>query len=568
MRQPTNKKLSALYRKITALYLRISREDSSRDESYSIENQRKLLTYMAKQMGLTNVKIYIDDGVSGTKLDREQFVQMCRDIEKGLVGVVMVKDLSRLSRDKSQANDLVEQFFPLHDVRFISVSDGTDSDEGEDEFLGFRTLMNESYARDISKKRKLTNVVKNNAKEPLSLPPYGYMKDPNGKGWVIEEEAAAIVRRIFEMTLNGKGTEQIAAALSEERILSPVYYWRSKGFNRGGLKTDREPHRWHASTIAKILSSQEYCGDIINHKTYAKSFKLKKRFDNPDKSIHKNVHKPIVERAVWEQIDAKRKCKTRKRRNKNGEKNMFSGLLVCADCGKNLHFHFNQGNHAIKFFACSNYKGDRGTCETRHYTRVEFLESVVLHEIGRLTKYARKHEKDFAGLVMGNAEQASADKRQRKQKELYALTARDRELDRLFERMYEDNVNGKIDDDRFASMSKRYTAEQKDLAEQIKILSAEIDKQEESAMTIDMFLSIVRKHTRAKTLTERMLAELIERIEVFQSEKIDGVYRQTFRIHYNCIGAIEIPDTFPIPEIIMQTRKGVIVQYFPLQEAA
>ena len=430
MRQPKTK--------ITALYLRISREDSGRDESYSIVNQNKLLTYTAKQMNLTNIKTYIDDGVSGSKLDREQFMVMCRDIEKGLVGVVMVKDLSRLSRDKSQANDLVEQFFPLHDVRFISVSDGTDSDEGEDEFLGFRTLMNESYARDISKKRKLTNVVKDNAKEPLSLPPYGYMKDPNGKGWIVEPEAAEVVRRIYRMTLEGKGVEQIAATLSKERILTPVYYWKEKGFNRGGVKSDREPHRWNTSTVTGILSKQEYCGDIINHKTYAKTFKLKKRFDNPNKSIHKDVHEPIIKRAMWEQVQAKRKNKNRKRKTKDGEKNMFSGLLVCSDCGKNLWYNVNPRNAAIKFFACSNHTSNRGTCEHRHYIRVDFLEDVVMQELRRLTQFAKKNEKAFAELLMGQAERSYAEERQRKQKELYALNARNREIDKLFNRMYED----------------------------------------------------------------------------------------------------------------------------------
>lgn len=560
MRQLTNK--------ITALYLRISREDSSRDESYSIVNQSKLLTYIAKQMNFTNIKTYIDDGVSGTKLDREQFMEMCRDIEKGLVGIVMVKDLSRLSRDKSQANDLVEQFFPLHDIRFISVSDGTDSDNGEDEFLGFRTLMNESYARDISKKRKLTNVVKDNAKEPISLPPYGYIKDPNGKGWIIEKEAAEVVRRIFQLSLDGKGVDQIAVILTNDKILTPIYYWKSKGINRPSRKANREPHHWNNSTIAGILSKQEYCGDIINHKTYAKTFKLKKRFDNPNKSIHKDVHEPIIDRAVWELINEKRKKKQRKRLNKTGEKNMFSGLLSCADCGSNLWFNINSGNLDIQYFACSNHTSRRGTCEDRHYIRVDFLEQVILKELSRLAKFAKKSEKIFAELIMGQAEQANSEYRQKKQKELYVLNGRNRELDNLFNRMYEDNINGKIDDNRFATMSTQYTDEQSEIAEKVQTLTSELSKQEIKASTANAFLSIVRKYTRAKKLNERMLNELIERIEVFKAEKIDGVTYQRLRIHYQCIGAIEIPDTFTIPEIVLSTRQGVEVQYYPYQVSA
>ena len=558
-----------LQTKITALYLRISREDSSRDESYSITNQNKLLTYMAKQLNLTNLRTYIDDGVSGTKLDREQFMEMCKDIENGLVGVVMVKDLSRLSRDKSQANDLVEQFFPLHDIRFISVSDGTDSNDGEDEFLGFRTLMNESYARDISKKRKLTNVVKNNAKEPLSLPPYGYIKDPNSKGWIIDEDAAEVVKRIFQLSLDGYGVEKIARILSDDEILIPKYYWKSKGINRSGKNSDgTDPCRWFASTVSSILSMQEYCGDIINHKTYSKTFKLKKRFDNPNKSIHKDVHEPIIERAVWELINARRKDKKRKRPSKDGIKNMFSGLLSCADCGSNLWLNKNSGNPNIIFFYCSNHTSHRGTCEDRHYIRVDFLEEVVLHELGRLSKFAKKNEKLFAEVIMGQAEQENSELLQKKQKEIYALNARNRELDKLFNRMYEDNVNGKIDDNRFATMSKQFTEEQSEIVEKVQTIESELSKQESKISNISTFLSVVRNYTRAKKLNERMLNELIERIEVFQAEKIDGVTYQRLRIHYHCIGAIEIPEEFSTANITFPTRKGVEVQYYTHQKAA
>ena len=238
MRQSINSK------KVTALYLRISREDSSRDESCSIQNQKKLLTDVAKKMKLSNVKCYIDDGVTGTKLDRKEFTRMLEDIEKGLVAIVLVKDLSRLSRDNSQANDLVQKFFPTHDVRFLSVAECIDSDNGEDEFLGFRTLMNEWHARDISKKRKLANLSKGNEGTPLSPPPFGYMLDPdNPKRWVLDPEASEVMKRIFAMTLDGKGTEQIAAALSEDKILTPIQYWKGKGINRSGRIVDRDPHR-------------------------------------------------------------------------------------------------------------------------------------------------------------------------------------------------------------------------------------------------------------------------------------------------------------------------------------
>ena len=382
----------------------------------------------------------------------------------------------------------------------------------------------------------------------------------------MDEEAAQVVRRIFRMTVDGYGTEQIATILSEEKVLTPIAYWREKGVNRPGKSKLRGPYMWNSSTITHILSLQEYCGDILNFKTYSKSYKNKKRLANDRENwvIFQDVHDPIIERAVFEQVQQKR-GKIRKRRTHEGERNMFSGLLVCADCGHNLHFHFNQGNPDIKYFNCSNYKGNRGSCTSTHYVRVDFLEQVVLGEIRRLTKFASQFEDEFVKAVIGHSQQAEATDRKLKEKELKALQARDEELDGLFERIYEDNVSGKLSDDRFARMSRRYEEEQKELAEKIKALRAEIDKQSSQSMTTDMFISLVRKYTRARKLTPRMLNELIEKIEVFNAEKIDGVWEQRLRIHYNCVGVIEIPDLIPLPapEVSVNTRKGVVVNYAP-----
>ena len=408
-------------------------------------------------------------------------------------------------------------------------------------------------------------MVKGNSGEPLSLPPYGYRLDTeNPKRWIIDDEPAAVVRRIYEMTLDGKGTDQIATALTEEKILSPIFYWKSKGVNRPGRVNDRDPHFWNGSTVNKILSMPEYCGDVINFKTYSKSFKLKKRIPNSEENmaVFKDVHEPVIERGTWEKIQERRSNK-RKRKAKDGEKNMFSGLLFCADCGKNLWFHFNQKNPDIKYFNCSGYNTRYGDCPTTHYIRVDFLEEVLLQEIRRLTRYARQHEAEFAELVMGHSEYAGAAAWERKRKELTAMQSRDKELDRLFNRMYEDNVAGKIDDERFARMTNQYTTEQKALAEKITALAAYLEKYEVKAMTADVFISTVRKYTRAKKLTERMLTELVERIEVYQSEKVDGVWQQRLKIYYTCVGAIDIPDTLSLPEITMQTRRGVTVSYDP-----
>jgi site-specific DNA recombinase len=564
MRQSNNRKS----RDVTAfLYERLSRDDNLEGESYSIGNQKKLLTKVAKEKGYTNLVHFLDDGISGVTMDRPGFNDMMEQLAAGKAAAVFVKDLSRLGRNYIEVGRLTEEFFPEHDIRLVAVSDNIDTAEGENELAPIRNLFNEWYARDISKKRRISNKIKGNAGEPMGQPPYGYIKDPdNPKRWIVDEEAAQVVRRIYSMTLEGYGTEQIAASLEQDGILTPRAYWLKKGIKRPGKGKEQPPTKWNSSSVTKILSLQEYCGDILNFKTYSKSYKNKKRLENDRENwvIFKDVHEPIIERAIFEQVQQKR-GKIRKRRTHEGERNMFSGLLVCADCGHNLHFHFNQGNPDIKYFNCSNYKGNRGSCTSTHYVRVDFLEQVVLGEIRRLTKFASQFEDEFVKAVIGHSQQAEATDRKLKEKELKALQARDEELDGLFERIYEDNVSGKLSDDRFARMSRRYEEEQKELAEKIKALRAEIDKQSSQSMTTDMFISLVRKYTRARKLTPRMLNELIEKIEVFNAEKIDGVWEQRLRIHYNCVGVIEIPELIPLPapEVSVNTRKGVVVNYAP-----
>ena len=569
MKQSNNNKKS---RDVTAfLYERLSRDDNMDGESYSIGNQKKLLIKVAKEKGYTNLVHFFDDGISGVTMDRPGFADMIQQLEQGKAAAVFVKDLSRLGRNYIEVGRLTEEFFPNHDIRLVAVSDNIDTDEGENELAPIRNLFNEWYARDISKKRRISNKIKGNAGEPMGQPPYGYIKDPeNSKRWIVDEEAAQVVRRIYRMTLEGVGTEQIAAKLEEDGVLTPRAYWHSKGINRPGKVKDLPPTHWNSSSVIKMLSVQEYCGDILNFKTYSKSYKNKKRLENDRENwaIFKDVHEPIIERAVFEQVQQKR-GKMRKRQAKDGERSMFSGLLVCADCGSNLHFHFNQGNPEIKYFNCSNYKGNRGTCGSTHYVRVDFLEQVVLGEIRRLTKYAGLYEDDFLKEVIGHSRQAEETERRLKEKELKSLLARDDELDGLFERIYEDNVSGKISDERFSRMSRRYEDEQKELTEKIKQLRAKIEKQSSCTMTTDMFISLVRKYTRAKKLTPRMLNELVEKIEVFNAEKVNGVWEQRLRIHYNCVGTIEIPSALPLPtpDVSVNTRKGVVVNYAPCDVA-
>ena len=555
-----------------ALYCRLSRDDNMDSESNSIQNQRKILQKAAKDKGYTDTVFFVDDGITGTTMKRPGFQKMLTAIEAGYISAVFVKDLSRLGRNYIEVGKLTEEFFPLHDIRLVAVSDGVDSDEGEDDFTPFKNIMNEYYAKDISKKRRIVNKMKGNAGVPLSPPPYGYIKKPDDpRFWVVEPEAAEVVRRIYRMALEGYGLAETAAQLAADGVVNPTYYWRSRGTSRGGSKSTVEPTKWGHTTVKKILTLQEYCGDVINFKSYSKSYKMKKRIENPEenRAIFLNVHEAIIDRQTWEKVQALQKGTRRKKPTVTQEPSVFSGLLKCPECGGNLNFHFNQNNHDIKFFSCQNHNSGYRKCSKTHYIRLDFLEQVVLYEVKRLACFASEYENDFIKAMIGRSAKVAENTALRKQRELDALTARDRELDMLFERLYEDNVAGKIDDARFAKMSKRYEQEQGENAKKIKALRLELKKDESKRMDIDDFLETARRYTDVATITKRMVAELIDHIEVYHAEKQDGITNQRVVIHYNCIGAFDVPDRRKIPEadIIMETRKGVALSYAPEQVA-
>ena len=553
-----------------ALYCRLSRDDNMDSESNSIQNQRKILQKAAKDKGYTDTVFFVDDGITGTTMKRPGFQKMLTAIEAGYISAVFVKDLSRLGRNYIEVGKLTEEFFPLHDIRLVAVSDGVDSDEGEDDFTPFKNIMNEYYAKDISKKRRIVNKMKGNAGVPLSPPPYGYIKNPDDpRFWVVEPEAAEVVRRIYRMALEGYGLAETAAQLAADGVVNPTYYWRSRGTSRGGSKSTVEPTKWGHTTVKKILTLQEYCGDVINFKSYSKSYKMKKRIENPEenRAIFLNVHEAIIDRQTWEKVQALQKGTRRKKPTVTQEPSVFSGLLKCPECGGNLNFHFNQNNHDIKFFSCQNHNSGYRKCSKTHYIRLDFLEQVVLYEVKRLACFASEYENDFIKAMIGRSAKVAENTALRKQRELDTLTARDWELDMLFERLYEDNVAGKIDDARFAKMSKRYEQEQGENAKKIKALRLELKKDESKRMDIDDFLETVRRYTDAATITKRMVAELIDHIEVYHAEKQDGVTNQCVVIYYNCIGAFDVPDRRKIPEadMIMETRKGVALSYAPEQ---
>ena len=379
------------------------------------------------------------------------------------------------------------------------------------------------------------------------------------------------VRRIFRMALDGHGIGEIAAALAEDGVLTPTAYWQSKGVGRGGKKTKFSPADWRHSTVAKILSLQEYCGDVINFKTFSKPYKMKKRIENPEenRAVFLNVHEPIIDRETWEKVQKKRG--TRKKPNKtDGECSIFSDLLKCPDCGGNLNYHVNYNNADIKYFNCANNNSARGRCATTHYIRLDFLERVVLEEIRRLTRFANEYEDDFAQAIVGRSMKTVERDRIRKQKELEGLLTRDKELDVLFERIYKDNVAGKIGDERFSRMAQKYEQEQGEVAGKIKALRKELRKEGSQTMTAELFLDTIRQYTDVRELTQRMVTEQIDHIDVYHAEKVDGVTRQRVVIHYHFIGAFIAPKRKDIPEaaILLQTRKGVAVRYSPEQIAS
>ena len=568
--------MKQLSKKITlgtaALYCRLSRDDNMDNESNSISNQKKILQKAAKDKGYSDTIFFVDDGITGTTMKRPSFQKMITAIEAGYISAVFVKDLSRLGRNYIEVGKLTEEFFPLHDVRLVAVSDGVDSDEGEDDFTPFKNIMNEYYAKDISKKRRIVNKMKGNAGIPLSPPPYGYIKNPDDpRFWVVDPEAADVVRRIYRMALEGYGLAETAAALGADGIVNPTYYWRSKGTSRGGSKSTLEPTKWGHTTIKKILTTQEYCGDVINFKSYSKSYKMKKRIENPEenRAIFLSVHEAIIDRPTWEKVQALKAGTRRKRPTVTQEPSVFSGVMKCPECGGNLNFHFNQNNHDIKFFSCQNHNSGLRKCSSTHYIRLDFLEQVVLYEVHRLACFANEYENDFIKAMVGRSAKVAENERVRKKRELDALLARDRELDALFERLYEDNVSGKIDDARFAKMAKRYEQEQGENAGRIKTLRLEVKKLDEKRMDVEDFLETVRRYTDATKITKRMVAELIDHIEVYPAVKEDGVTNQRVTIHYNCIGVFEVPDRRKIPkrDILLETRRGVALSYAPAEVA-
>lgn len=522
---------------ITALYARLSQEDALDGESNSIANQKKILLKYAKDNGFPNPTFFIDDGVSGVTFDRPGWNEMIRLSEAGKVKTVIVKDMSRMGRDYLKVGYYTESFFAERDIRYIAINDGVDSEKGDNEFTPFRNLFNDFYARDTSKKIRAVMRAKGNAGEHLCTnPPYGYMKSPdNKKVWIVDEEAAAVVKRIFDLCIAGKGPMQIAKVLTADKVLTVKAYYAK----RDGKAMPDNLYRWDYKSIAGILERPEYTGCTVNFKTYSKSHKLKKRLQNAPENqrIFLNTQPAIIEEQIFERVQELRANK--RRPTKTGRQGLFSGLLYCADCGEKLYFcTTNSFTPKQEHYVCSNYKSNTGTCSA-HFIREETLKLFVLQRIFDVTAMFFDDIQRFQSVVYQQRFEEAEKEVKRQKKELEQARKRIAELDRIFKRIYEDDINGTISHERFLKLSAEYEAEQKELTEFVKAEQAAVDTYEQDRTDFDSFAAVIRKYVGIRELTPTIVNEFIKKIIVHAPDKSSGHRRQKIEIVWNFIGELE-----------------------------
>ena len=503
--------------KITALYCRLSNDDDLQSESNSITNQKTILKKYADENGFGNTQFYVDDGFSGTNFNRPDFMRMMEDVKAGKVGTVITKDLSRFGRDYLMTGQYIEIILPDHGVRYIAVNDNVDTARSENEMMVFKNVFNDWYARDCSKKIKA--VFK--AKGQSGKPPYGYRKSETDKNvWEIDEEAAKVVRRIFQLCIDGYGPQQIANKLTGDKILIPTAYSSMKGYTN--VKAPKDTTFWCDSTVVHILERMEYAGHTVNFKTSKKSYKNKKKVDNPrwEWQIFENTHPAIISQHDFDLVQELRKNK--RRLQKHQEVNPFSGIVCCADCGQKLYLCRSYSLTAEQeHMKCSTYAKRREDCSA-HFIRTSVLEQLVLAELRKVTAYVREHEEEFVELAIQNSKQKQSAELKAAKKRLDRSEKRVLELNKLFARLYEDNVSGKISDEIFEMMSKNYEAEQKELKQIIPELSRFIKDGERKNADTAQFIGIVRKYSDIPKLTPEIMHEFIEKIVVHAPDKSSG----------------------------------------------
>ena len=543
-RQPN---IAALDTRFTALYCRLSRDDELQGDSNSIKNQKLILQKYADDNGFRNTRFFVDDGYSGTTFDRPDFQRMIAEMDAGRIGTVIVKDMSRLGRDYLKVGFYTEVAFPEADVRFIAINNGVDSaNQQESDLTPFINIFNEFYAKDTSKKIRAVFKAKGQSGKPLCTnPPYGYKKDPDDKTrWIVDDEAAAVVKEIFHLCMSGYGPTQIAKELRKRRIETPAEYGKRVGVNvpSAKLRENDDPCRWTTSTVVHILERREYTGCTVNFKTYKKSYKSKKQVKNDPSewAIFEGMHEAIIEPEVYDTVQKIRDG--RRRQTPMGEMPALSGMVYCADCGHKLYQVRGRCLPQSEYMVCATYrKKGKSVCPS-HQIRNSVIEQLLLEDLQRVTAYARNHEDEFLQLVTRNSEKALDRELRDCRKEYEQAKARIAKLDTLIQRIYEDNVEGKISDDRFAKLSGNYETEQAQLQSRVEELQRFLDDAKEKSLNADHFLALVRKYTDIRELDAEIIREFVERINVFQAEKVDGHRQQRIQIIYNCIGAVDLPD--------------------------
>ena len=555
---------------ITALYERLSRDDDQFGDSTSIVNQKEMLENYAKEHGYENIRHYTDDGYSGGSFDRPGWKKLISDIEDGEIATVIAKDMSRIGRNYLEVGYYTEIYFGERNIHFIAVSNNVDSaDQSTAEFAPFLNIMNEWYLRDCSKKIRASKKSLGNSGVHLSAQPvFGYKKDPNDKHkWIVDEEAAAVVRLIYQLCIEGNGTSQIARILCERKIETPAYYSAKNGEGRFKNKLDSlEPYKWNSGSVKTILTRPEYLGYTVNFKTTSKSYKEKKNIINtPDKwSIFKGTQEPIIDLYTYQLVQ--RLVKTRRRKDSLGETNPLTGLVFCADCGAKMYNHRTQpfvdrhGKKQLGFngYDCSTYKlSARGTsvpkCKSHHIS-TKALEEVILYTIKNVCKYAIEDRESFVAKVREQikAENEFIGKRdeQRYSDNLHRLA----ELDKIFKNLYESYALGIIGEDRFKMLSSSYEEEQKEIKEQVQSYEQTVAVQKQTSNDLDSFYDLVDRYTSFEKLTPAMLNEFVDKVLVHKAEKIDGRRVQKVEIYLNFVGMIDFPEPEKTPEELEQEK--------------
>ncbi len=527
---------------VTALYARLSKDDDLVGDSNSIVHQKEILAKYAKEHGFANCEFYVDDGFSGTNFNRPDFQRLMADAEEGKISTVIVKDMSRFGRDYIMVGYYTEIYFPNADIRFIAINDNVDSNiQTENDLTPFKNVFNEWYAKDTSKKiRAVFKAKGNSGKHLTNNPPFGYKKDPNDKEkWIIDEEAAQTVKRIFEMFANGVRMPEIARKLTAEKVETPTLYNMKHGIKI--RRTSEFPEIWSVATVKGILDQIAYAGHTVNFQTTKKSYKNKKQVRLPEENwvIYRNTQEAIIDEKTFETVHQMRKV--RRAYTKFNEPNMFSGLLFCADCGNRLTIQRVAKNRNMDNFTCATYrKKKKGLCSS-HRILVSELEEVVKSDLKKVCEYVFLHEKEFADEYLSGSKKETEKFQTKTKAEIKRLSERQEEIGRIIRKLYEDNVSGRITDERFDFLAKSYEDEGNDLKQKIVELQNALAASVQDEEKLSKFLKVVKSYTEIRELTPEILNSFIEKIYIGETEKYDGRKMQEVEIIYKFVGAINLP---------------------------